>query len=443
MFVDQVKIFVKGGKGGDGVVSFRREKYVPLGGPDGGNGGGGGDVVLAATEQKSTLIDMSYRPHLHAANGSHESGKKKHGKNASKLEIQVPVGTVIKDEDGKVLVDLSRSGMKAVVARGGRGGRGNAHFATSRRRVPEFAEKGEPGEERTLVLELKLLADVGLVGFPNAGKSTLLSRVSSARPKIANFPFTTLVPQLGVVSLGEGRSFVLADLPGIIEDAHRGAGLGHQFLRHIERTRVLVFLMDMAATEGRDPYQDFLTLRSELGQYRPDLLSRPYVVAANKMDLPEGKKHLETFLARVQKDESGEGEEPEPEPVYPISSATGEGIERLLNEIYLRLETLRAMMEEDADEEGQEEEGLLYLEPLKEPHPLRVEKDGPVFVVSGDVVETLVLRTNFERAGSAARFQEMIRKQGVEEELLKKGIQEGDTVRIGDLEFTYYPDGLA
>ena len=440
MFVDQVKVFVKGGKGGDGVVSFRREKYVPLGGPDGGNGGGGGNVVLAATEQKSTLIDISYRPHLHAANGSHGSGKKKHGKNAPDLEIQVPAGTVIKDEDGKPLADLYRSGMKAVVAGGGRGGRGNAHFATSRRRVPDFAEKGEPGEERTLVLELKLLADVGLVGFPNAGKSTLLSRASSARPKIAHFPFTTLVPQLGVVSLGEGRSFVLADLPGIIEDAHRGAGLGHQFLRHIERTRVLVFLLDMAATEGRDPYQDYLTLRSELRQYRPDLLSRPYLVAANKMDLPEGRENLEVFKARMEKDRFGEPEEQES--LFPISCATSEGIDRLLNEIYLRLEALRAALAEEAGEDIQDEDDLIYLGPLQEPRPLRVEKDGPVFVVSGDDVEKLVFRTNFDRAGSAARFQELIRKQGVENELIKKGIREGDTVRIGDLEFTYYPDGL-
>lgn len=434
--MDQVKVFVKGGKGGDGVVSFRREKYVPLGGPDGGSGGSGGDVVLAATEQKSTLIDVSFKPHLHASNGSNGGGKKKHGKNAPVLEVYVPAGTVIKDEEGTLLADLSRTGMKAVVARGGSGGRGNAHFATSRRRVPDFAEKGEPGEDRTLVLELKLLADVGLVGFPNAGKSTLLARVSSARPKIGHFPFTTLNPQLGVVSLGDDRSFVLADLPGIIENAHKGAGLGHQFLRHIERTRVLVFLLDMAATEGRDPFTDYITLRSELKQYRPDLLSRPYLVAANKMDLPEGKGNLERFFARFEEDGVAESE-----PVYPISSATGEGIDRLLNEVYLHLEALR-MEDVEAGSERQDEE-IIYLPPLQEPRQLNVEKDGSIYVVSGDDVEKLVLRTNFDSSGSASHFQKIIRKLGVEEELVKKGIQEGDTVRIGELEFAYYPDRLS
>lgn len=435
LFVDQVKIFVKGGKGGDGVVSFRREKYVPHGGPDGGNGGSGGDVVLVATEQKSTLIDISYRPHLHAPSGSNGSGKKKHGKNASPLEIQVPVGTEIKDENGTSLADLDRPGMKALVARGGKGGRGNAHFATSRRRIPDFAEKGMPGEERTLVLELKLLADVGLVGFPNAGKSTLLSRVSSARPKVASFPFTTLAPQLGVVSLGEGRSFVLADLPGIIEDAHKGAGLGHQFLRHIERTRVLIFFLDMASTEGRDPYDDYITLRRELKAYRLELLSRPNLIAANKMDLPAAQENIELFLARLDNGEA----------VFSISGATGEGVDQLLNETYLHLEKLR-VLEEETGKELQELEEIIYLEPLQLPRELTIEKttekEGPVFIVSGDEVESLVQKTNFDSPGSTARFQEVIRKLKVEEELVKKGIKEGDTVRIGNLEFTYYPDQL-
>lgn len=437
MFVDQVKVYVKGGKGGDGVVSTRREKYVPLGGPDGGNGGDGGDVILVATDQKSTLIEISYRPHLHAARGTHGSGNKKHGKNAPPLEIQVPAGTVIKDEQGHVLVDLSRAGLKAMVARGGRGGRGNAHFATSRRRVPDFAEKGEPGEERTLVLELKLLADAGLVGFPNAGKSTLLSRASAARPKIASFPFTTLAPQLGVVSLGEDRSFVLADLPGIIENAHRGAGLGHQFLRHIERTRVLIFLLDMAATEGRDPYVDYRTLCRELAEYRPDLLARPGLIGANKMDLPQGQQHLEAFLTRLRAEE-GEAARP----VFPLSSATGAGVDRLLLEVYRRLEALRGETEKAGINAG-DEEALIYLPPAASPRPLTVEKKDDIFVVSGDEVEKLVLRTNFDSPGGRARFQELMRRLGVEDALVHKGIREGNTVRIGELEFAYYADRLA
>jgi len=437
LFVDQVKVYVKGGKGGDGVVSTRREKYVPLGGPDGGNGGDGGDVILAATDQKSTLIEISYRPHLHAARGTNGSGKKKHGKNAPPLEIQVPAGTVIKDEQGYVLADLARAGLKAVVARGGRGGRGNAHFATSRRRVPDFAEKGEPGEERTLVLELKLLADVGLVGFPNAGKSTLLSRASAARPKIASFPFTTLVPQLGVVYLGDDCSFVLADLPGIIENAHRGAGLGHQFLRHIERTRVLVFLVDMAATESRDPYRDYRTLCRELEEYHPDLLERPGVIGANKMDLPQGQQNLEAFLSRLRAEEGETARS-----VFPLSSATGAGVDRLLQEVYQRLEALREKAKK-AGITARDEEALIYLSPAAPPRPMTVEKKDHVFVVRGDDVERLVLRTNFDSPGGRARFQELMRQLGVEEALVEKGIQEGNTVKIGELEFAYYSDRLA
>lgn len=414
-------MFVKGGRGGNGAVSFRREKYVPRGGPDGGDGGDGGDVIFVATPEKSTLLDLSYRPHLYAAGGSHGQGKNKQGKKGSSLFVMVPVGTVIKDEKGTLLADLYRPGIKVVAARGGRGGRGNARFVTSRRKVPDFAEKGEPGEERTLILELKLLADVGLVGFPNAGKSTFLSRVSAARPKIAPFPFTTLTPQLGVVYLGEGRSFVIADLPGIIEGAHRGAGLGHRFLRHIERTEILLFLIDMAATEGRDPYSDYENLKKELKLYNEELANKPALIAANKMDLPPSQENLQRFQERIKNIT-----------IFPISAVTGAGIQPLLEELYSRLRERKALY--PPEDEGDE---ILFLPPV-ETRPLQLRKEGHVFIVSGDEVEKAALRADFNSAEGLRRFWKAMESLGVEEELLKMGIQEGDLVRIGKIEFTYF-----
>lgn len=422
MFVDQVKIFVKGGRGGNGVVSFRREKYVPRGGPDGGDGGDGGDVILVATREKTTLIDLSYRPHLHAANGLHGQGKKKHGKNRPPLYVRVPAGTVVKDEEGSLLADLGRDGMKIVVAKGGRGGRGNARFTTSRRRAPDFAEKGEPGEERTLLLELKLLADVGLVGFPNAGKSTLLTRISAAKPKIANFPFTTLVPQLGVAYLGPGRSFVVADLPGIIAGAHRGAGLGHRFLRHIERTGVLLYLIDMAATEGRDPYEDYCSLQRELALYRAEMQAKPAVIAANKMDLPEAAANLKDFRSRV-------GDLP----VFSLSAVTGAGAKVLLEELYKHVQERVALL----PEESYDQEEMIILPPARTKE-LRVTVEGNVYLVEGDEVEKAVLRADLHSTEGLRRFQAVIKKLGVERELERMNIQEGDVVRIGEVEFTYF-----
>lgn len=419
MFVDRVKVFVKGGKGGNGIVSFRREKYVPRGGPDGGDGGDGGDVIFVASAEKNTLIDLSYRPHLYAANGSHGQGKNKQGRSGRSLTVQVPVGTVIKDENGTMLADLPRRGIKVVAARGGRGGRGNARFVTSQRRAPDFAEKGEPGEERTLILELKLLADVGLVGFPNAGKSTLLSRISAAKPKIAPFPFTTLVPQLGVVYLGEERSFVVADLPGIIEGAHRGAGLGHQFLKHIERTGVLLYLIDMAGTEGRDPYEDYSALRKELGLYHQELLNKPAILAANKMDLPSAKENLKKFRDRIKNTS-----------LFPISAVTGEGIESLLEELYKCVQERKALPEEELTD------SIIFLPPVAA-RPLHIQVAGKVYLVSGDAVEKAAYQADFKSSEGLRRFQKIIESLGVEEELIRMGIQEGDIVRIGDLEFTY------
>lgn len=420
-FIDQVKIYVRGGRGGSGAASFRREKYVPHGGPDGGNGGGGGNVVLVASPHKNTLIHLRFRPHLRAEGGGHGQGRNKNGSRGQSLEVEVPVGTVIKDENGAQLGDLLRSGVRAVVARGGRGGRGNSCFTTSRYRAPSFAEKGEPGEERTLLLELKLLADVGLVGFPNAGKSTFLSHVSAARPKIADYPFTTLAPQLGVVYLGEERSFVVADLPGIIEGAHRGAGLGHRFLKHIERSRILLYILDMAATEERDPFRDYQLLKEELVNYHEELARKPAIIAANKMDLPGAAENMQSFR------EKAAGLEP-----FPISGVTGEGINTLLEALYSRLQEERPDLEEGADTE------VFYLPPLPEVG-LSVQRDGEIFHVRGDQVVKAISRADLHNEEGLRRFQELIRRMGVESELLKAGIQEGDTVRIGELEFLYFP----
>lgn len=419
-FIDQVKIFVRGGRGGNGAVSFRREKYVPRGGPDGGNGGDGGDVILVASLHKNTLIHLSYRPHLRAASGGHGQGSNKNGSKARPLEVEVPVGTVIKDENGLQLGELLKNGAKAVVARGGRGGRGNTCFATSRYRAPSFAEKGEPGEERTLLLELKLLADVGLVGFPNAGKSTLLAHVSAAKPKIAGYPFTTLVPQLGVVYLGEGRSFVMADLPGIIEGAHRGAGLGHRFLKHIERSRLLLYLLDMAATENREPLDDYLQLKEELARYHEDLAKKPAVIVANKMDLPGAAENLQRFR------------EVFPEDIFPISAVTGEGIKSLLQALYRMLQEVQP----DVEEEDAETE-MFFLPPLQG-REFTVRREGELFIVQGDEVEKAVSRADLHHEEGQRRFQDLMQRLGVESELLKAGIQEGNTVKIGDLEFLYF-----
>ncbi len=323
MFIDRAIIQVKAGDGGQGCVSFRREKFVPKGGPDGGDGGDGGDVILVADENLSTLLDFQYRHHYRAQRGSHGEGSHRHGKRGGSLIVPVPVGTVVKDADAEaVLADLVHHGQRAVVARGGRGGRGNARFATSTHRAPRQAEPGGPGEERRVELELRLIADAGLVGFPNAGKSTLLSRVSAARPKIADYPFTTTEPYLGVVGLADGRSFVLADIPGLIEGAHQGAGLGHTFLRHISRTRVLVHLIDLAA--GRDPVSDFQAVNGELWLYDESLKDRPMLVALNKIDEPE---------ARAKVPEASEAIGAPGFRVFPISAATGEGVDALMKAI--------------------------------------------------------------------------------------------------------------
>ena len=338
-FIDEAKIYVKAGDGGRGCVSFRREKFVPRGGPNGGDGGNGGDVLMVAQRNMTSLLDHRYQQHYRAKRGVHGKGKDQHGKNADDLIIPVPMGTIIKDfETDKYYGDLTEEGQTLIIAKGGKGGRGNARFVTPTNQAPKEAEPGTPGEEKTIKLELKLLADVGLLGFPNAGKSTLISTLSAARPKIADYPFTTLVPNLGVVSYGDGQTFVLADIPGIIEGAHEGAGLGIQFLKHIERTKILIHLLDLSPITERDPVHDYETLNHELESFSEELSKKPQIVALNKIDITEARDELD----RIQKHFSDMGIK-----TFPISSATGEGTKELVWEVVKQLEELKALDQTD------------------------------------------------------------------------------------------------
>jgi GTP-binding protein len=427
MFVDRVKIYVKGGDGGNGIVAFRREKYVPKGGPAGGDGGKGADVVFEVDEGLRTLIDFRYQRHFKAPRGENGKSKNQHGKNAEDMVVKVPPGTVVIDDDTKeVIADLTEHGQRVVVAKGGRGGRGNTRFATPANPAPEICEKGEPGEERYVVLELKLLADVGLVGFPSVGKSTLLSVVSRAKPKIADYHFTTIVPNLGVVETEDGRSFVMADLPGLIEGAHQGVGLGHQFLRHIERTRVIVHVIDMSASEGRDPYDDYVTINNELKEYNLRLTERPQIIAANKMDIPEAHEHLKRFKEKLQEDY----------PVFPISAATGQGIRELLFAIADKLEeTPEFPLQDVAEKEGIHRVVYKYERPEEE-FTITRDPDG-AFVLSGAKIEKLFKMTDFTHDESIRRFARQLRSLGVDEALRAKGAKDGDTVRLLDYEFEF------
>jgi len=418
MFVDHARVYVRGGDGGNGIVAFRREKYVPMGGPAGGDGGRGGSVIFVADEGLSTLMDFKYRRHFKAMRGTHGQGKNMHGAGGEDLTVKIPVGTVIRDDEtGEVIADLTRNGQEVVVARGGRGGRGNARFATSVNKAPSLSENGEPGQERWVKLELKLLADVGLVGFPNAGKSTLISRISAARPKIADYPFTTLVPNLGVVMTRNKESFVVADIPGLIEGAHQGSGLGHEFLRHIERTRMLLFVLDTAQTEGRDVLQDYQVLRRELELYRPDLKERPYLIVANKMDVPEAQENYERLRA-----EFGHR-------VHAISAVTGLGVDVLVEETYRLLQTVPR----DIVVSGEEP----VMRRFEEEETFRVQIVNGVFEVSGKRIEKLLAMTNFNTDEGLRRFQMIVEKMGLEEALRRQGIKPGDTVKISDFEFEY------
>ncbi|MDR9755479.1 MAG: GTPase ObgE [Thermacetogeniaceae bacterium] len=422
MFYDYAKIYVKAGDGGNGCVAFRREKYVPMGGPSGGNGGSGGNVVFVADRNLHTLIDFHYRKHYKAERGEHGRGKNQHGKNGEDLIIRVPVGTIVRDINGEFSVDLKKHGQRFIAARGGRGGRGNTRFTTPQLQAPRFAERGDPGEERTLELELKLLADVGLIGLPNAGKSSLLSRISAARPKVANYPFTTLSPQLGVVDTGE-RSFLVADLPGLIAGAHSGAGLGHRFLRHVERTKVLVLVVDTAGTEGRDPIDDVRVILEEVRLYNPLLADRPVVIAANKMDLPEASDNIQHL-----KEEYPEYR------IFPISAVTGSGVQELL---YAVSEMLEQVEDVDEDEGVEEEVRVVTVDDEDDKNFSIIKKDG-IFAIQGKGIERLVNRLDLEIPDALRYFQHMLRLIGVEEALLGQGIQAGDTVRIGDFEFEWH-----
>jgi GTP-binding protein len=420
MFYDKAKIYVKGGDGGNGCVAFRREKYVPDGGPWGGDGGRGGNVVFRADEGLRTLVDFRYQSHYKAERGQHGMGKNMHGRAGDDLLLRVPVGTQVRDEEtGRKVADLIENGQEAVVARGGRGGRGNMRFASMNNRAPKMAEKGEPAEEHWLLLELKLLADVGLVGFPNAGKSTIISRVSAARPKIADYPFTTLVPNLGVVAAGED-SFVMADIPGLIEGAHTGAGLGHEFLRHTERTRVLVHVLDMAGTEGRDPLEDFAVINKELEMYDHRLAARPMVVAANKMDLAESGASLE----RLRRELAGRCE------IYPVSAVTGEGLDNLVHKLVAILETIPPETVPDVEEEPEE----LH---RAGPRFSIGRDDSGAFLVQGREIERHLAMTDLGNEEAVERLQRIMAVMGIDKALRRAGAKDGDTVRIKDYVFEY------
>ena len=432
MFLDEVKIFVRSGDGGNGLVAFRREKYVPKGGPAGGDGGRGANVVFIVDEGLRTFMDYRYQKKFVAPNGENGMSKGMHGRKSKDLYLKVPPGTVIRDTDtGEVLADLVEHEQEVIVARGGRGGRGNCRFATPSNPAPEIAENGEPGEERNLTLELKLMADVGLVGFPSVGKSTLLSITSKAKPKIADYHFTTLAPNLGVVETKDHRSFVMADLPGLIEGASQGVGLGHQFLRHIERTKVIVHVIDMSATDGRDPYEDYKVINAELGEYNMRLLERPQVVVANKMDIPVASENLVEFKKRLAED----GEDVD---IVEISAFTRNNIDNLLYKISDILDNTDPNMlyELDTEEESMENRVIYKHKPKDETFKITRDDTG-AYVVSGPGIERAFLMTDFNRDASVRRFAQQMRSMGVDDALRERGCKNGDTVIIlkGEFEF--------
>lgn len=418
MFVDVTRIYVKGGDGGRGSNAVRREKFVPQGGPWGGDGGRGGNVIFVVDPGLNTLIDFKYQKHFKGEKGEIGDTKGMHGAKGSDLVVKVPPGTLVKDDDtGEVLFDLTEIGQQVVVAKGGRGGRGNMRFASAQNKMPTFYEKGEPGEEHWLLLELKVVADVGLVGFPNAGKSTFLSVVSAARPKIANYPFTTLNPILGVVEVGDGRSFVMADIPGLIEGAHQGVGLGHEFLRHVERTKVLIHVLDGAGTEGRDPLDDFDVITRELQEYNAEVAARPTLVAFNKIDLPEARENLPRVKAELEK----RGYR-----VFPISGATHEGFKPLLQ---AAADAIAAYVPPPVEVPEVEK---VYRPKEEEWH---VYKHGGIWHVEGKEIERLVAMTMWENDEAVKRFLNILKLKGIEQALRDYGAEDGDTVRVVDIEF--------
>lgn len=417
MFTDYAKIYVTAGKGGNGAVSFRREKYIAAGGPDGGDGGKGGDVYFEVDPDSNTLVDFRYKKKFKAENGNNGEGSHKYGKSGADLYIKVPIGTMIKDATtGEVLADLSESGQKELVLHGGRGGKGNSHFATSTRQAPRFSQAGEEGEEKELILELKLLADVGLIGFPSVGKSTILSVVTAATPKIADYHFTTLEPNLGVVKSEYGDSFVIADIPGLIEGASEGTGLGIQFLRHIERTRLLLHVIDVSGSEGRNPVEDFYIINRELEKYSKKLAKRKQIIVANKIDSMQDET-LYKDLEKLAKEKNME--------IFKISAATGEGIKKLMQAVSKILKTL-------PKEELVETTQKRKVYKLEEKEPFTIKREDDMFVVDGPAIRDLMRRVNMEDNESLYYFQKHLEELGVNQKLKEAGVKQGDTVKVYD-----------
>lgn len=429
MFVDKAKIYVKGGDGGDGLIAFIREKYVPEGGPGGGDGGNGGNVIFRVDEGLRTLMDFRYQRHFKAKRGEKGRNKSQHGANADHMVVRIPPGTVVLDDDtGEVLADLTRHGQQIIVAKGGRGGRGNIRFATPNNPAPELAENGGEGQERYVTLELKVMADVGLVGFPSVGKSTLLSVVSAAKPKIGAYHFTTLTPNLGVVDVGDSRSFVMADLPGLIEGAHEGIGLGHEFLRHIERTRIIIHVVDMSGSEGRDPFEDWVKINDELKQYNAGLSDRPQIVAANKMDMPESEELLQQFKEKIA------SIRPDLE-IMPISSLTRQGIKELLYRATDLLDQIPA--EPVVEEVAEVNERKVFTLDTTEDEGFKIVRDNDVFVVESVKIERMMKRMQLTTHDAILKLARTLRHMGVDDELRKRGAKDGTIVRIADFEFEF------
>lgn len=432
MFLDTAKVSVKAGRGGDGMVAFRREKYVANGGPWGGDGGRGGDVIFVVNEGLRTLMDFRYNRHFKAKAGEKGMTKGMHGRGAENLYVSVPQGTTVRDaQTGKVIADLVKNGQEFIVAHGGRGGRGNIRFATPRNPAPEISENGEPGEERELALELKILADVGLVGFPSVGKSTLLSVITAAKPKIGAYHFTTIVPNLGMVRTKLGDSFAVADLPGLIEGASQGVGLGTQFLRHIERTRVILHVIDMSASEGRDPYEDYLAINKELETYNLRLLERPQIIVANKMDMPQAAENLEQFKEKL---DANYGEFDDKPQIFPISGIAHQGLDALLDA------TAQLLAQTDDfllyDESDIQEEAYYGFEEEEKAFDIS-RADDAAWVLSGEKLEKLFVMTNMERDEAIMKFSRQLRGMGVDQALRERGAKDGDIVRIGNFEFEF------
>lgn len=426
MFADRAKIFIRSGKGGDGHVSFRRELYVPNGGPDGGDGGRGGDVIFEVDEGLNTLQDYRHRKKFAAKDGEPGGKRRCHGSDADDIVLRVPEGTVIKEADsGKVIADMSGENRRQIILKGGKGGLGNQHFATATMQIPKYAQPGQPAQELWVKLELKVIADVGLIGFPNVGKSTLLSRVTNAQPKIANYHFTTLNPNLGVVDIEGAKGFVIADIPGLIEGASSGVGLGHEFLRHIERTKLMIHVVDAAGSEGRDPVDDIYKINQELAAYNPEIAARPQVIAANKTDLIYAED--EDPVERLK-----EEFEPQGIRVFPISGATGQGMKELL---YYVSEQLKGLDDKPVvfEQEYFPEDELIHLE-----LPYTVEKEDGVYVVEGPKIEKMLGYTNLDSEKGFAFFQKFLKDTGILDQLEAAGIEEGDTVRMYGLQFDYY-----